>query len=81
MKKHFDFLQLLALVLVVMTFAFDMMFFFVQYPERNHDIVNMIAGVINTVGFASVINFFYGSSKGSKDANDKLRELNDKQGT
>lgn len=69
MKEAFSthFLQVFGLILVIITVIFDLLFFFVSYPERNHDILNMIAGSINTVGFASVVNFFYGSSKGSKD--------------
>ena len=68
------FLQAFAVLLVVLTFAFDILFFFIQYPERNHDIVNMIAGIINSVGFASVVSLFYGSSKGSHDKQAKLDE-------
>lgn len=69
-SKHF--LNLLALVLIALTFIFDMMFLFVSYPERNHDTVTMIAGVINTVGFASVVSYFYGSSQGSKNKQAQL---------
>lgn len=67
----------LATGLIVITFIFDLMFFFVSYPERNHDIINMIAGVINTVGFASVVSFFFGSSKGSEDKSKQLNAMID----
>jgi len=76
-EKHF--LQIFGIILVVLTFIFDVMFFFVSYPERNHDILNMIAGVINTVGFASVVSFFYGSSKGSSDKDKQIAELKDEK--
>lgn len=67
------FIYYFTILLTVIAFTFDMMFFFVQYPERNHDIINMIAGVINTVCLASIVSFFYGSSKGSKEANEAMR--------
>jgi len=70
-----NFLNTLAIILIVLTFGFDTMFLFVQYPERNHDTITMIAGVLNTVGFASVVSFFYGSSQGSKNKQDKLDEV------
>jgi len=72
-----NFLNTLALVLIALTFRFDTMFLFVQYPERNHDTITMIAGVLNTVGFASVVNFFYGSSQGSKNKQEKLDGLDE----
>lgn len=73
------FVYYLAIGLLVITFVFDLLFFFIQYPERNHDIINMIAGVINTVGFASVVSFFFGSSKGSEDKQKHINEILSKQ--
>lgn len=69
------FVYYLAIGLLFITFVFDLLFFFVSYPERNHDIINMIAGVINTVGFASVVSFFFGSSKGSEDKQKHINSM------
>ena len=49
------------------------MLFFVEIPESNQRIVDMILGVIIGSGLISVINFFFGSSKGSKDKTDLFR--------
>ena len=73
------FVYYLAIGIIVMAFIFDMCFFFVSYPERNHDIINMVAGTINSTGFAAVIYFFFGSSQGSKQSGDAMRKLIDKQ--
>jgi predicted permease len=70
LSKYFR--NTLALVLIALTFGFDTMFLFIQYPERNHDTITMIAGVINTVGFASVVSFLYVSSQGSKDKQEQI---------
>lgn len=72
-----NFLNTLALVLITLTFGFDTMFLFVEYPERNHDTITMIAGVLNTVGFASVVSFFYGSSQGSKNKQEQIDKHNE----
>ncbi len=66
------FVYYLTLGLILLTFIYDFLFFFITYPKENHDIINMIAGVVNSVCLASIINFFYGSSKGARDNFDKL---------
>jgi len=73
-EDHFSkrFVYFLAAGLIVLAFGFDMLFFFVQYPERNHDIINMIAGVLNTVALTSVVSFFFGSSAGSANKQKQL---------
>lgn len=72
------FVYYLAVFVLVMTFVFDMCFFFIQYPERNHDIVNMIAGTLNSTGFAAIMYFFFGSSKSSQNKQDIIDKLQSK---
>lgn len=60
------FIYYFTIGLTFCTILYDFLFFFIQYPERNHDIVNMVAGVLNTGCLISIINFFYGSSKSSE---------------
>lgn len=57
----------LSLCIIGMTFLFDVGLLFINIPERNHDLVNMIAGTLNSTGFAAVVYFFFGSSKSSQD--------------
>lgn len=69
------FIYYFTIGLTVLTFAFNFCFFWIQYPERNHDIVNMIAGVINTGCLVNIINFFYGSSKSSEKKQEVLEAM------
>jgi hypothetical protein len=61
------FAYFLAIFIVFGAFLFDIALFFVNYPQANRDMLNMVAGVINTGALISVINFFFGSSQGSVD--------------
>lgn len=56
-----------ATALFIFSASIVIMLFFVEIPESNQRIVDMILGVIIGTGLVSVINFFFGSSKGSKD--------------
>jgi len=69
------FLYYLATGIIIVTFVYDILFFFVEYPERNHDIIMMIAGTLNSTGFAAIIYFFFGSSQGSKANGDAMRKM------
>lgn len=66
------FIYYLTIGVITLTFGFDISLFWVQYPERNHDLINMVCGIINTAGFASIMSFFYGSSKSSHNKQETL---------
>ena len=61
------FLYYFALGICGFSMLIVLLLFFVEIPESNQRIVDMILGVIIGSGLISVINFFFGSSKGSKD--------------
>ena len=46
--------------------------FFIEIPDSNRRVVDMILGVVIGSGLISVINFFFGSSKGSKDKTEQM---------
>lgn len=46
--------------------------FFVEIPSENQRIVDMTLGIFIGSGFIQIINFLYGSSKGSKDKLDLM---------
>ena len=71
MNKHYLELDF-ASALFLFSASIVIMLFVVEIPEQNQRIVDMILGVIIGTGLVSVINFFFGSSKGSKD---KARQL------
>lgn len=48
------------------------MLFYVDIPKENKTIIDMALGALVATGFVQVINFFFGSSKSSKDKTDLL---------
>lgn len=50
-----------------------------QVPVENKDLLNLIVGAL--IGsFATIVGYFYGSSKGSADKNEMLKNGNKPQG-
>lgn len=69
------FVYYLALLVMVMVFGFDTLMFFIQYPPENRDMINQVSGILNATALVMVLSFFFGSSKGSNDKQDKMHEL------
>jgi len=49
--------------------------FNINYPDKNKDVLNMIAGVLNSSCLVMVLSFFFGSSKGSQDKDNTIKSL------
>lgn len=64
-----------ALFITASTFAFDIMLFYVEAPEHNRDIINMIAGVLNTGCLITVVNYFYSSTASSQERSKQITEM------
>ena len=62
--------------LLIFSFSAIVVFllFFVSIPEENQRIVDMVIGIVVGTGLVSVIQFFFGSSKGSKDKNKLINQ-------
>lgn len=69
------FVYYLSIGLIVSAIAFDFSLFWVTFPEENRDMLNMAMGTFNSLGFASVVSFFLGSSKSSSDKNSTITML------
>lgn len=69
------FIYYLAAFVSVSALAVLVMLFFVEIPEENKRIVDMVTGIFIGTGFIQVLNFFFGSSKGSKDKHDILHKI------
>ena len=67
----------LALGILGFTIVYDILLLTGLLNASNQDVVYFIAGVINSGGFMTVVNFFFGSSKGSSDKQDKLNGILD----
>lgn len=57
----------IAIVVVLLSFTFLFMLLFVHVPKENENIVNIATGAIIVTGLASVISYYFGSSKGEQD--------------
>ena len=73
------FVYYLAIAVLLFTAIWDYTVFFKTIADTNKDLVMFISGVINTAGFGAIMQFFFGSSKGSSDKQDKINELMDKK--
>lgn len=69
------FIYYLTAGLLFAVLLYDFLLFFVHYPPENRDMINFISGTLNATGFVAIINFFYGSSKGSKDAGERMDKM------
>ncbi len=72
-KIQFSTMQLILGCLIV-TFFFILvgMLFFIKIPTENIQIVNILIGAIG-VSFTTIIAYYFGSSKGSADKNELLK--------
>ena len=70
-----NFIYYLAAATFIFSSAIVLMLFFKDIPDKNRDVVNFILGIIVGTGLVGIYQFFFGSSKGSKDSGAKLREL------
>jgi hypothetical protein len=65
----------LASGILFFTVLYDVLLLTKLLNAANQDVVYFIAGVINSGGFMTVVNFFFGSSKGSSDKQDQLNTI------
>ncbi len=64
------FLYYLASAIILFSFSLIVMMFFVEIPESNQRILDMCVGIVIGTGLVAVMNFFFGSSQGSKEKTD-----------
>lgn len=61
------YLYYLSSFIVVAATVFGVLLFFIEVPEENKRLVEMFADIYLFAGAMAVINFFFGSSLGSKE--------------
>jgi hypothetical protein len=69
----------LATFIIVSATIFGVMFFFVDVPERNMRLVEMFADIYLFAGAIMVIQFYFGSSMGSKTKDNQPNPPSDVQ--
>ena len=67
------FIYYMAWFIVASATAFGFMLFFVKFPDENKRMIEMFADVYMFAGALMILNFFYGSSKGSHDKTEMLK--------
>jgi len=70
-----NFIYYLATGTFIFSSSMVVMLFFVDIPENNRDVINFILGIIVGTGLVGIFQYFFGSSKGSSDKGDELRNL------
>ena len=70
-----NFIYYLASGVFIFSAILVFLLFFVEIPESNKDVVNFILGIIIGTGLSQIFQFFFGSSKGSKDKEDFMNVL------
>ena len=70
---NFDTRSAIALILVCSMVG--MAFVLAFHPAPDSDVFKVIIGGLVTVGFSSIISFYFGSSTGSKSKDDTLNKI------
>ena len=68
------YLYFLASFLVLSAFVFGIGLMFYEVPDKNRRMVEMFADIFLFSGAVTVVNFFFGSSKGSDDKTSIIAE-------
>jgi len=72
MKAKNLFQYILGGLIVAGFFALMIVLVYTSVPEQNKDLLNLVVGAL--IGsFATVVGYFYGSSLGSSDKNELLK--------
>lgn len=75
-SKHF--VYILAIISVVLGFAYIFMITLIEIRPENQRFADTILGVVIAMIFGSIYNFFFGSSKGSADKSKELSRMTGK---
>lgn len=68
------FVYLLAILILIAAIAFGVALLYISIPEENRRMIEMFADIFLFTGAVTVINFFFGSSRGSDDKNSMIRK-------
>ncbi len=75
MKGKNLFQYILGALIVMGFFVLMVVLVYVSVPDQNRDLLNLVVGAL--IGsFATVVGYFYGSSLGSADKNEMLKNAN-----
>ena len=67
---------ILAVLAVVFTFAWFVLLVFLEIPGANKGLIDTFSGALITVCLTSIYAYYFGSSKGSADKTDIMKNGN-----
>jgi cytochrome c biogenesis protein CcdA len=73
MKNKNLFMYILGALIVLGFFGLLALLIYKGIPEQNNDVLNITIGGL-LAAFATIVSYFYGSSKGSHDKNEMLNK-------
>jgi len=68
-----NYVYLLSSLIVIAAIVFGVGLMYIEIPEQNKRMVEMFADIFLFSGAITIISFWFGSSKGSKDKTEKLK--------
>jgi hypothetical protein len=71
------FVYYLTMAVVGFVFLMVLALFFVNIPDENKTIIDMVVGIV-IGGYTSIMAFYFGSSKGSKDKSSVIDKMTDR---
>lgn len=63
-------------LIILATLTWFTLLLYVAIPEPNRDLITTAAGIFLGSGWTQILNWWFGSSKGSSDKNDLLKPQN-----
>ncbi|KKP28300.1 MAG: hypothetical protein UR18_C0006G0012 [Candidatus Nomurabacteria bacterium GW2011_GWE2_31_40] len=74
MKTKDIYMYVLGIIVVLAVLTIVAALIFVPIPSMNKDILNIVLGAL-LAQFANIIQYFFGSSQGSKDKGDLINQM------
>lgn len=69
------FVYYFAFLIFILASVVVVLLFFVEIPERNERLIDVAFGAVVGAALMQVIQFFYGSSRGSKEKQDAIKQI------
>lgn len=74
MKTKEYFLYGFSVLIILATLAWFTLLLFVEIPAANRDLITTAAGIFLGAGWTQILNWWFGSSKGSDDKNQLMKQ-------
>lgn len=84
MKTKIEFRSVIALIVILCSFAFLFLMLFLKVPKENEALINVVSGAVLVGGVGAIIGYYFGSSKHQTDKDtlmqiEKVEEITNQQ--